>query len=184
MKDFEQLIQSCLKEDRVAQRQLYDLFADRMMVVCARYSKSVHEAEDILQESFIKVFRNLKNLRDYSNMAAWIKRIVINTALNHQRSKLYMYPMLDVNKVKISYDEQMVLSQFHLEELLTMIRELPLGCQVIFNLYAIEGFTHKEIARKLHISEGTSKSQYFRAKSLLQKKIIDCSKGNYENVRK
>ncbi len=149
-----------------------------------RYSKSEIEAEDILQEAFIKIFNNLESLRDYSNIAAWIKRIVINTALNYQRSKLYLYPMVDVDYIKISYDEETALSRFHLDELLNMIRELPLGSQIVFNLYAIEGYTHKEIAEKLEISEGTSKSQYSRARALLQEKLKKGRNDRYEKVRR
>jgi RNA polymerase sigma-70 factor (ECF subfamily) len=184
MEDFSKLIEACISEDRKAQKTLYDLFASKMMMICLRYSKSDLEAEDILQESFIKIFKNLKNLREYSNVAAWIKRIVINTALNYQRSKLYLYPMVDVEHLKITYDENIALSNFHHEELLNMIQELPLGCQVIFNLYAIEGYTHKEIAEKLDISEGTSKSQYSRAKTLLQTKLMESDRGNYEKAER
>jgi RNA polymerase sigma-70 factor (ECF subfamily) len=184
MEDFSKLIKACVSEDRKAQKKLYDLFASKMMMICLRYSKSDLEAEDILQESFIKIFKNLKNLREYTNVAAWIKRIVINTALNYQRSKLYLYPMVDVEHLKITYDENIALSNFHHEELLNMIQELPLGCQVIFNLYAIEGYTHKEIAEKLDISEGTSKSQYSRAKNLLQIKLMESDRGNYEKAER
>jgi RNA polymerase sigma factor (sigma-70 family) len=184
MKEFDQLIKDCIKEDRKAQKKLYDLFAPRMMMVCLRYSKSVMEAEDILQEAFIKVFNNLKNLRQTANLPAWIKRIVINTALNYQRGKLYLYPMVDVEYVRLSYGENIAFSNFRQDELLKMIRELPLGCQVIFNLFAIEGFTHKEIAEKLKISEGTSKSQYARARTLLMKKLEEGSNDNYGKVRK
>jgi len=183
MEDIDKLVKACVNKDQKAQKKLYDLFASRMMMICLRYSKSSSEAEDILQESFIKVFNNIDNLREYSNVAAWIKKIVINTALNYQRSKLYLYPMVSVENLRIVYDENVALSNFHLDELLKMIQELPLGCQVIFNLYAIEGYTHKEISKKLKISEGTSKSQYSRAKSLLQHKLIEGDKGNYEEAR-
>lgn len=184
MKEFEQLVKKCVKEDRKAQKELYDLFAPRMIMICLRYSKTKMEAEDILQESFIKVFNNLKKLREITNLPAWIKRIVINTALNYQRGKLYLYPMVEVGKVKLSYDENVALSGFRQEELLNMIQELPLGCQVIFNLYAIEGYTHKEIAERLKISEGTSKSQYSRARTLLKSKIEEGSNDNYGKVRR
>jgi RNA polymerase sigma-70 factor (ECF subfamily) len=183
MEEFEQLIQGCIKEDRKAQKKLYDLFAPRMMMICLRYSKSTMESEDILQESFIKIFGNLKKLREITNLAAWIKRIVINTALNYQRGKLYLYPMVDIGDIHLSYDEPVALSHFRQDELLKMIQELPLGCQVIFNLFAIEGYSHKEIAEKLEISEGTSKSQYSRARSLLKQKLEEGRNDNYGKVR-
>ncbi len=184
MKDFKQLIKKCIQDDRKAQKALYDQFAPGMMMVCLRYSKSTMEAEDILQESFLKIYNNLKNLREHSNLPSWIKRIVINTALNHQRSRLYMYPMVDIGNINSSYNENIALSGLHEEELLTMIQELPLGCQVVFNLYAIEGYTHKEIARQLKVSEGTSKSQYSRAKLLLKKKLDHGINGQYEEFKR
>ena len=177
----DQLIRACIKGDRKAQRELYDMYSARLMAVSLRYSKSIGEAEDVLQESFIKIFKSLPGLRDYSNIGAWMKKILINTAINNQRGKLYLFPMVDINYLKIKYDETIALSDFRLEELLKMIRELPPGCQMIFNLYAIEGFNHKEIASKLNISEGTSKSQYARAKMLMQKMLSEeRPKKNYE----
>jgi len=173
MLDNKELIEACVKGDRVAQRNLYDLFSRRMYVVCLRYTKSQQEAEDVLQDSFIKVFKNLKGYRGDSRLDYWIKRIVINTALNSQRKKLYMYPMVDIDDVKNDFDHSKALSNFQMEELLKMIKELPTGCQAVFNLFAIEGYSHKEIAEMLEVSEGTSKSQFARARKLLQNKIAE-----------
>lgn len=173
MLDNRELIEACIKGDRVAQRNLYDLFSRRMYVVCLRYTKSQQEAEDVLQDSFIKVFKNLKGYRGDSRLDYWIKRIVINTALNSQRKKLYMYPMVDIDDVKNDFDHNKAFSNFQMEELLKMIKELPTGCQTVFNLFAIEGYSHKEIAEMLEVSEGTSKSQFARARKLLQDKIAE-----------
>lgn len=173
MLDNKELIEACVKGDRVAQRNLYDLFSRRMYVVCLRYTKSQQEAEDVLQDSFIKVFKNLKGYRGDSRLDYWIKRIVINTALNSQRKKLYMYPMVDIDDVKNDFDHSKALSNFQMEELLKMIKELPTGCQTVFNLFAIEGYSHREIAEMLEVSEGTSKSQFARARKLLQNKIAE-----------
>lgn len=173
MLDNRELIEACIKGDRVAQRNLYDLFSRRMYVVCLRYTKSQQEAEDVLQDSFIKVFKNLKGYRGDSRLDYWIKRIVINTALNSQRKKLYMYPMVDIDDVKNDFDHSKAFSNFQMEELLKMIKELPTGCQTVFNLFAIEGYSHKEIAEMLEVSEGTSKSQFARARKLLQDKIAE-----------
>ena len=179
----DELIAASIRNDRKAQRQLFEKYAAKLMAVSLRYSKNKAEAEDILQDSFIKVFRSLDKLRDYSNIGAWMKRIVINTAINHQRGKLYLFPMIDITIINKSYSESAALSSYGFKELLSMIRELPAGCQIIFNLYAIEGFSHKEIAEKLNISEGTSKSQYARAKVLLQKKLKDDTNKSYERLR-
>lgn len=156
-----------------SQQALYDRFSGRMYVVCQRYVAGKQEAEDVLQEAFIKVFEKIETFRSEASLGSWIKRIVINTALNHQRSKLYMYPMVDVeNLVDVPLPEQ-TLSAYHIQDLLKLIQKLPEGCRIIFNLFAIEGYSHKEIADMLKISEGTSKSQYFRAKKLLQEQLTN-----------
>lgn len=177
------LIAGCCKGDRKAQRELFNLYSKKMKVVAMRYSKSDQEAEDILQESFIKIFEKISTFRAESKLDFWVKRIVVNTALNHQRSKLYLFPMVDVQDLNVSEDSSFSLADFHFRELLNMIQELPHGCQVIFNLFAIEGYSHKEIAELLNISEGTSKSQYARAKSLLKAKIIMEQSISYGNAR-
>lgn len=172
----DKLISGCQKGKREYQQALYDKYCDGMYLVALRYSKMQQEAEDILQEAFIKVFKNIKDFRKDSSLAYWIKRIVVNTALNHQRSKLYLYPMVDVDELNEWKDKESILSNLGHQELLKLIQELPSGCQVIFNLFAVEGYKHHEIAKELNISEGTSKSQYSRAKSILVEKILNREK--------
>jgi RNA polymerase sigma-70 factor (ECF subfamily) len=155
-----------------------------MMVVAMRYTKGIQEAEDVMQEAFIKVFNHIDKFKREASLFYWIKRIVVNTALNHQRSKLYLYPMVDVNDLNKPSDSNIQLDGLALQELLKLIQQLPTGCQVIFNLYAIEGYKHNEIAKKLNISEGTSKSQYNRAKVLLQEKLLLLEKSNYERYQR
>lgn len=176
MQEHKDLIEGCVKGDRVAQKKLYNTFSRRMYVVCLRYTKSQQEAEDVLQESFVKVFKSIESYRGESRFDYWIKRIVINTALNSQRKRLYMYPMIDVDELKTLSDHGNTLSNLRMEELLAFIRELPAGCQAVFNLFAIEGYSHKEIAELLQVSEGTSKSQFSRARMLLQDKIAAVEK--------
>lgn len=175
----EKLIKECQKGKREYQQALYDKYSDGMYLVALRYSKMQQEAEDILQEAFIKVFKNIGKFRKDSSLAYWIKRIVVNTALNHQRSKLYLYPMVDVTELNDWSDNESIISGLGYQELLELIRELPTGCQVIFNLFAIEGYKHHEIAKQLEISEGTSKSQYSRAKSILIEKIMNQEQNKY-----
>jgi RNA polymerase sigma factor (sigma-70 family) len=167
----QELIDGCRKDKSSFQKALYDRYSRKMMVVCLRYSKSTAEAEDILQEGFVKVFQGLKNFRQESKLETWITRIMVNTALNQQRKKLYLFPMVDVEELDLPQNEVSV-SGIHFTQLLEMIQSLPQGCQIVFNLFAIEGFNHKEIASMLGISEGTSKSQYARARSLMQSKLI------------
>jgi RNA polymerase sigma-70 factor (ECF subfamily) len=166
------LIQACIKGDKRQQQVLYEQYAKKMFVVCLRYAKGRLEAEDILQESFIKIFTHLAQFRQDCPLEAWIKRIVVNTALKHNRSKLYKYPASDVEEMgDYLPDQEFTLANYNFKELLAMIQELPLRCQMVFNLYAIEGYQHNEIAEMLEISEGTSKSQYSRAKFLLQNRL-------------
>ena len=165
-----ELIEGCRKGDRGAQRALYDFYCRKMMVVCLRYSKATPEAEDILQEGFVKVFQAIGNFRGESKLETWITRIMVNTALNAKRKKLYLFPMVDIEETNLP-EEEMSISGIHFTQLLEMIQALPQGCQIVFNLFAIEGYSHKEIATLLGISEGTSKSQFARAKGLLQARI-------------
>lgn len=184
MLENKELIEACVRGDRLAQRNLYNIFSKRMYMVCLRYTKSQQEAEDVLQDSFIKIFKSLKGYRGDSRLDYWIKRIVVNTALNSQRKKLYMYPMVDIDDVKNDYDHSKTLSSFQMDELLNMIRELPTGCRTVFNMFAIEGYSHKEIAEMLEVSEGTSKSQFSRARKLLQEKIAKEDKADrYEKIK-
>lgn len=166
-----ELIEGCCKGNRAFQKALYDRYCRRMLVVCLRYSKTTAEAEDIVQEGFVKVFQGIKDFRQEAKLETWITRIMVNTALNVQRKKLYLYPMVDVTEMVLP-DEEMSISGIHFSQLLEMIQALPQGCQIVFNLFAIEGYSHKEIGEMLGISEGTSKSQFARAKSLLQAKLL------------
>jgi len=166
--DYTVLVKDCIKEKPVAQRQLYDHFAPLMLGVCYRYTKSVGDAEDVLQEGFIKVFRHLSTYKFDGELGGWIRRIMVTTALNYlKKNKRYREEMvfaeMPLHPVS-SENPQVLLDARQLGEL---IRQLPTGFQTIFNLYAIEGYTHVEIGELLGISDGTSKSQYARARYLL-----------------
>jgi RNA polymerase sigma factor (sigma-70 family) len=167
----QELIDGCRKNSRSFQKALYERYCRKMMTVCLRYSRTTAEAEDILQEAFVKIFNAIKDFRQESKLETWITRIMVNTALNFQRRKLYLFPMVDVQEIDLPENE-VSLSNINFSELLQMIQSLPQGCQIVFNLFAIEGYNHKEIAEMLGISEGTSKSQYSRARSLLQEKLL------------
>jgi len=179
----EKIIAGCSKGDRKYQKALYDQFSKRLLVICLRYSKLQQEAEDILQEAFLKIFDSIKGFRKDSSLWFWMKRITVNTALNYHRSKLFLYPMVDVDQLGNTKFEDFTLSEIHFKELLEMIQGLPDGCQVIFNLYAIEGYKHNEIAELLGVTEGTSKSQYSRARQLLMNKILKTKGAGYGRVK-
>ena len=178
----EEIISGCIRQERKMQKALYDQYSKRLLVVCQRYSRLQPEAEDILQEAFIKIFASIKEFRKDSQLWYWMKRITVNTGLNYHRSKLFLYPMVDIEHTKGQYSDEISLGDFHYKELLCMIQGLPEGCQVIFNLYAVEGYKHPEIADMLKISEGTSKSQYARARQLLMKKIAE-KKGVHYGIK-
>jgi RNA polymerase sigma factor (sigma-70 family) len=174
-----QLVEACVREERVAQRELYEQFAARLFAMACRYMKDRDEAQDVLQDSFVKIFKNLASFRFDCPLEAWMKRIVINTALKALQKKGQM-PSVDIDEYHggfETYSGNMGLENLKMETLTGMIQELPEGCRMVFNLYAIEGYKHHEIADMLNITDGTSKSQFSRAKSLLVEKI------QKENIR-
>jgi RNA polymerase sigma-70 factor (ECF subfamily) len=166
--DLDLLLKDCLKRKPAAQRELYDLFAPSMLGLCFRYTKSMSDAEEVLQEGFIKVFERLKQYRSDGEFGGWVRTIMVNTALNFLKAnKRYRQDLLfeEMPLHAVSNDNPEVLLQA--KELAMLVRQLPTGFQTIFNLHAVEGFKHTEIAVMLGISEGTSRSQYARARTLL-----------------
>jgi RNA polymerase sigma-70 factor (ECF subfamily) len=173
------VVEACIREERLAQRQLYEQFAGKLYAVSLRYMKSRDEAQDVLQDALIKIFKNLHTFRFDCPLEAWLKRIVINTALKAIQKRGQM-PTIDIADYYGEYDENpgnLGLENLKMETLLSLINELPEGCRMVFNLYAIEGHKHQEIAEMLNINEGTSKSQFSRARMLLIEKI------EKENIR-
>ncbi len=176
MTNHSQLIKNCLKGKASAQKQLYEEYASAMLGVCYRYTKSLQDAEDVLQDGFVRVFKFLDQYNHEGELGAWIRRIMVNTALNYlKKSKKYQQDLLfDKTELHvINNDNPEVL--LHAKELAELIRQLPTGYQAIFNLYAIEGFSHVEIGQMLGISENTSRSQYMRARHLLISWITNTS---------
>jgi RNA polymerase sigma factor (sigma-70 family) len=170
--DEKELVIGCKQRDRLAQKQLYNVFGGKLFAICLRYTKNREDAEDVLQDAFIKIYEHIDSFRNESPLEYWLRTITVNTALNHLRQQKNWKMMEDIEyHVNGMEGPDLILANFQLEQLMEMIQELPLGCQTIFNLYAIEGYQHNEIAEKLGISEGTSKSQYSRARSLLQEKL-------------
>ncbi len=168
MTNHQQLIKDCLKGYPAAQKQLYQQFAPAMLGVCYRYTKSTQDAEDVLQDGFVRVFKFLDQYNKEGELGAWIRKIMVNTALNYlKKNKKYQQDlMFDTSELHVvSQDDP----EMHLnaKELAELIRQMPTGYQTIFNLYAVEGYTHPEIGQMLGISENTSRSQYMRARQLL-----------------
>ncbi len=161
-----------LKSDKRSQDLLYKYFAPKMYGICLRFSGNAMEADDILQEGFIKVFTKLKDFRNEGSLEGWIRRTIINTAINSYRKNLKYSKFNDIEGVEIpELNEENVYDKLSKEELVDLIRELPNGYRTVFNLNVIEGYTHREIGEMLKISDNTSKSQLTRARNILKKKI-------------
>ncbi len=140
-------------------------------MVCLRYTQNKLDAEDILQDGFVKIFANIHQFENRGSFEGWMKMIVVNTALEYHRKKKISFIDIDTSEIEFKESNCDILSNLGFKELLYLIQQLPSGCKVIFNLYVFEQLTHKEIAEKLSISESTSKSQLARARQLLQDKI-------------
>ena len=178
MPDINKIIRLCLKNDRAAQKQLYEIYSPVLFGICIRYVTESSDAEDILQEGFYKILTKISEFSGRGSFEGWMKRIMINTAITHYHKNKkhdYHYDISEIQEIKIegnSYDT----NNFTKDELIGVINKLPAGYKMVFNLYAIEGYKHKEIAEKLNVDINTSKSQYSRARKLLQKKLKDLSK--------
>jgi RNA polymerase sigma-70 factor, ECF subfamily len=167
-----ELVAACLKGNSSGQRELYHRYSRKMMGITVRYIQETESAEDVLVRAFTRVFDRLDTFRFEGSLEGWIRKIVINEALGQLRSEGASKWSVSLEEIKREPAcDADIYDRLSTEELLEHIRSLPLGYRTVFNLFAIEGFTHKEIARKLNIGIGTSKSQYLRARVLLQKKI-------------
>jgi RNA polymerase sigma factor (sigma-70 family) len=171
----QKIIEGCLAGKRRAQSQLYNKFSAGMLGICLRYCRNLEDAEDVLQEGFIKVFRSIHSFRGEGSIGGWIKRIMINTAITHIKKIMTTgYGQVELNDTidfEEPEDEEIVFQPVDSERLLTYIQELPEGYRTVLNLYVFEGYTHKEIAESLSISENTSKTQLFKARKFLRNKI-------------
>jgi RNA polymerase sigma factor (sigma-70 family) len=166
------LIKGCLERDRKMQEILYQRFSSKMYAVCLRYCKNSDDAQDLLQEGFVKVFRNIEKFRGDGSFEGWIRRIFVNTSIEHFRKSVKNYAVSDTDDVSIEDPSLSALDNLAEKDIIKMIQELSPGYRQVFNMYVIEGYSHKDIADILGISEGTSKSQLARAKGIL-KKIVE-----------
>jgi RNA polymerase sigma factor (sigma-70 family) len=183
--DEKELINGCRTGDRSAQKRLYDVFGGKMYAISMRYTKDREDAQDVLQDAFIKVYEHIHNFRGDSPLEFWIRSIVVNTALKHLKKKKNLVDIDDVHPT--DFDVQtadQAIAGFQWQQLMEFIQELPHGCQTVFNLFAIEGYKHHEIAEMLNISEGTSKSQFARARALLQQKLNKEHRFDNESIKR
>lgn len=164
----ERIIRNCLKNNGKAQEKLYNKYAPKMYGICLRFAKNHQEAEDILQEGFIKIFANLKTFRNDGVFEAWVRRIMVNTAINFYKRKYPSFQDIDFERWRNRQLDENIVAGLSYKELLECIHQLPNGYRLVFNLNVIEGYTHEEISKKLNISINTSKSQLSRARKMLQ----------------
>lgn len=166
------LIELCLKHDRKGQNLLYQRFAPKMLGVCMRYVKRKEEAEEVLMNGFVKIFNRIEDFKDEGSFEGWIRRIMVNECLNHLRYKKNLFIETDETDWAEPAHEP-VESNESTQALLQMVQDLPLGYRTVFNLFAIEGYEHREIADMLEIDENTSRSQLSRARKLLRERITE-----------
>ena len=163
-----QLIENCIKGERKSQKALYDLYSSKMYSICLRYSKNQMDAEDVLQEGFVKLFKNLHRFRGEGSFDGWVRRIFVNTAIEHIRRKSLNTTVGEGLENSVADKQQNALDNLYEKDIIKSSQTLSDGYRTVFNLYAIDGYSHKEIATKLGITESTSKSQFSRAKALLR----------------
>src|SRR5688572_23333803 len=169
----DELIKGCVRRERNAQKRLYETFSSKMYALCCRYVKDSMEAEDVLVTAFTKILDRIDQYKGEGSFEGWIRRVVVNEALTYLRRNRSMYIETELEAADREPDYQQISDHLEAEDLLNMIQELPAGYRIVFNLYAIDGYSHKEIAEQLNISENTSKSQLSRARVFLQKILAD-----------
>ena len=185
----EELVKGCLAGTPAYQRALYKRYAGKMLTVCLRYVNRREEAEDILQEGFITIFEKLTQFKMQGSFEGWVRRIMVHKAIEHYRRNTKVYPVLDIDDVEDRFvSNEDIVSNISSKELLAMIQELPPMYKMVFNLYAFEGMTHREIGESLGIAEGTSKSNLSDARNLLKKKVAQsmmiAKKNEYNDERR
>ncbi|MCF8331010.1 MAG: RNA polymerase sigma factor [Bacteroidales bacterium] len=172
-----EIIKGCIRKSKKYQKLLFDKYAPVLLPLCMRYSHNRATAEDILQEGFMKIFDNLKKFRYEGSLEGWMKRIMVNTALNHYRANLKHFYHKDVEDYSESIPSQDTISDnLEVQDILAVVQKLPPGYRSVFNMFDIEGYSHKEIAEKMGISENTSKTQLLKARKLLRKMLLDYEK--------
>lgn len=170
-----ELIEKCISGDRKYQELFYKKFSKKMYNICQSYANSGDDAKDILQDGFVKIFTSLNTYNGVGSLEGWVRKIIVNTAIDFYRKRLKEMRNVNIDDVYDLPFESSVLDEINSKELIELIHKLPEGAKLIFNLFVIEGYSHEEIARKLNISTGTSKSQVSRAKSLLKDLIVKFS---------
>lgn len=172
-KTLDEIVEGCLRNERLAQKRLYDLYAGRMAAVCMRYVGDREDALDLMHDGFVKVFTNLKQYNGNGSFEAWMRKVFVNVSLERLRKNDALRGSEDVAGETFQMDSGDVsaIEKMSADEIMQLINELPVGFRTVFNMYAVEGYSHQEIAEKLGINEASSRSQFSRARAVLQEKI-------------
>ncbi|MFW5773721.1 MAG: RNA polymerase sigma factor [Tangfeifania sp.] len=171
LEDFKDIIKKCAAGNVREQEKLYRMLAPKMFGVCLRYAKDRTEAEDNLQDGFVKVFSNIKNFRHEGSFEGWVRRIMVNVSLSKFRKQNIMYPVEDATKFETPTWTEEILEKIAADDLIGLIQQLPPRYRMVFNLFVMEGMSHQEIGEAMNISEGTSKSNLARARDILKRKV-------------
>lgn len=178
--NLKQIVERCQNNDRLAQKELYEEFSSKLFIICLRYSSEYSEAEDMLQEGFIKIYKKIGKYKNSGTFKSWAGRLIANNCIDMIRKKPNLYAITDYHENSLETYTTNALDQLIGDDILKVIQTLPTGYKTIFNMFVIEGFSHKEIAERLEITASTSKSQLNRARKLLQKKLAEINK--YDSV--
>ncbi|MFD1017509.1 RNA polymerase sigma factor [Winogradskyella rapida] len=178
-KDETQLLKRAAKNNREAQHLLFELHAPKMLSVCRFYIKDVHQAEEVMLNGFFKVFQSLKKFKNAGSFEGWVRRIMVREAISYLRQKNNLEFPVEADHLETDQTSNNINTSIELAEIQQLIDNLPEGYRIVFVMYAIEGYKHQEIASLLEISLGTSKSQLFKARQMLQKRIIELNNPNY-----
>ncbi|RKR85027.1 RNA polymerase sigma-70 factor (ECF subfamily) [Mucilaginibacter gracilis] len=178
-----ELIEGCRKGHRKMQEMLYKQLASKMLAVCMRYATDRMEAEDMLQNGFVKVFKKLDDFRDEGSFEGWVRRIMVHSSIEYYRKHHKMMQVVDIETPGAEQSvDPVAASNLGVQDLLAIIQQLPPGYKMVFNMYAIEGYSHKEIGEIMNITEGASKSQLSRARTILKEQIAKMEGKRYESV--
>ena len=176
------LVNKCKAGERKAQELLYKQFAAKMLGVCMRYATDRMEAEDMLQNGFIRVFQKMSDYRGEGSFEGWVRRIMVHSSIEYYRKHHKMMQAVDMDETDEPSVDPVAMANLDAKDLITLIQQLAPGYRMVFNLYAIEGFSHKEIGEIMSISEGASKSQLSRARAILKEQVLKTSNKSYENA--
>ncbi len=167
-----ELVEGCIREDRKYQKILWNIYSAKLMSLCLRYCKNQEEAEDALMEAFVRIYDKMESFRYQSSLETWMRRIAVNISINKLRAQKDIWKEISESEYELGYTD-LGMEQLEAKQILQLIEKLPVGYRTVFNLYVVEGYSHKEIAEMMAIDEGTSRSQLAKARKTLQEMLVN-----------